>query len=158
MFTAILILFFWAKVVEAISGLPLDKYVRKEFYEPLGLTTIGFNPLSHYPLNNIAPTTDEKAFRNQLLRGYVNDPGAAMLGGVSGHAGLFSDAYDIAVLMQMLLNGGTYNGKEYLKKQAIDLFTSYHSKKMAEEAMALINLKKTIIKELSHILANPLHH
>lgn len=62
-----------------------------------------------------------------MIRGDVHDPGAAMFGGVAGHAGLFSDAYDLAAIMQMLLNGGTFNGKKYLNKETIDLFTGYHS-------------------------------
>jgi beta-N-acetylhexosaminidase len=62
-----------------------------------------------------------------LLRGDVHDPGAAMFGGVSGHAGLFSNAYDMAMIMQMLLNGGTINGKRYLQEETINLFTAYHS-------------------------------
>jgi CubicO group peptidase (beta-lactamase class C family) len=64
-----------------------------------------------------------------LIQGDVHDPGAAMFGGVAGHAGLFSNAYDIAVIMQMLLNGGKMNGKQYLKKTTVDLFTAYHSAK-----------------------------
>jgi len=87
----------------------------------------GFNPINTIPLNKIVPTENEKEFRLQLLRGYVHDPGAAMFGGVAGHAGLFSNANDLAVLMQMLLNGGTMNGKRYLTKKTIDLFTAYHS-------------------------------
>ena len=118
---------FLAKVVEAVSGLPLDEYVKNEFYTPLQLTSAGFKPREHLPLNRIAPSENEPIFRKQLLRGNVHDPGAAMFGGVAGHAGLFSDAYDIAIIMQMLLNGGSFNGKQYLKKETIDLFTAYHS-------------------------------
>ena len=117
------------KVVEAISGMPLNEFVKKEFYAPLGLTTAGFKPREYLPLNQIAPTENENSFRKQLIQGDVHDPGAAMFGGVAGHAGLFSNAYDIAVIMQMLLNGGKMNGKQYLKKTTIDLFTAYHSKK-----------------------------
>ena len=117
------------KVVEAISGMPLNEFVKKEFYAPLGLTTAGFKPRAYLPLNQIAPTENENIFRKQLMQGDVHDPGAAMFGGVAGHAGLFSNAYDIAVIMQMLLNGGKMNGKQYLKKTTIDLFTAYHSKK-----------------------------
>ncbi|HZE85014.1 MAG TPA: serine hydrolase, partial [Puia sp.] len=69
----------------------------------------------------------EPIFRRQLIRGDVHDPGSAMFGGVAGHAGLFSDAYDLALLEQMLLNGGSLNGRTYLKKETIDLFTAYHS-------------------------------
>ena len=65
---------------------------------------IGFLPLKRMTVNRVVPTEDEKKFRLQLLKGYVHDPGAAMFGGVAGHAGLFSDAYDLACLMQMLLD------------------------------------------------------
>jgi beta-glucosidase-like glycosyl hydrolase/CubicO group peptidase (beta-lactamase class C family) len=115
------------KVVEAISGMPLNEYAKKEFYSPLGLATIGFRPREYLPLNQIAPTENEQQFREQLIRGDVHDPGAAMFGGVSGHAGLFSNAHDIAVIMQMLMNGGSMKGKQYLQKGTIDLFTGYHS-------------------------------
>ena len=118
---------FLAKVVEAISGVPLDEYVKEQFYAPLQLTSAGFKPREHLPLNRIAPSENEAIFRKQLLRGNVHDPGAAMFGGVAGHAGLFSDAYDIAIIMQMLLNGGSFNGKQYLKKETINYFTAYHS-------------------------------
>jgi beta-N-acetylhexosaminidase len=118
---------FLGKVVEAISGLPLNEYVEAAFYRPMGLTTVGFKPLEQYPLQRIIPTEQEKQFRLQLLRGDVHDPGAAMFGGVAGHAGLFSNAYDLAIIMQMLLNEGTINGTRYLSKETIDLFTAYHS-------------------------------
>ena len=118
---------FLGKIVEVISGMPLNEYVKKEFYAPLELTTAGFKPRQYLPLNRIAPTEMEKQFRMQLIQGDVHDPGAAMFGGVAGHAGLFSSAYDIAVIMQMLLNGGQFNGKRYLRKKTVDLFTAYHS-------------------------------
>lgn len=118
---------FLGKIVEALSGMPLNEYVQKEFYTPLALTTAGFKPRERFALNRIIPTEQEKSFRLQLLRGDVHDPGAAMFGGVAGHAGLFSNAYDLAVIMQMLLNGGTFNGKKYLNKNTIELFTAYHS-------------------------------
>ncbi len=118
---------FLGKIVEAISGLPLDEYAEKYFYRPMGLTTAGFKASEHYPLSRIAATENEKVFRQQILRGDVHDPGAAMFGGVAGHAGLFSNAYDIGLIMQMLLNGGNMNGKNYLRKETIDLFTAYQS-------------------------------
>lgn len=118
---------FLGKVVESITGMPLNKYVQQEFYQPMNLTTAGFNPKNYLAVNKIAPTEQEPYFRNQLVRGYVHDPGSAMFGGVAGHAGLFSSAYDIAVIMQMLMNGGAFNGKRYLKKETIDLFNEYHS-------------------------------
>jgi beta-glucosidase-like glycosyl hydrolase/CubicO group peptidase (beta-lactamase class C family) len=118
---------FLGKIVESISGKPLDQYVKENFYDKLGLQYSGFKPLERFPLNYIAPTENEKGFRSQLLWGYVHDPGAAMFGGVAGHAGLFSNAEDLAVLSQMLLNGGSFNNQTLLKKETIDLFTSYQS-------------------------------
>ena len=118
---------FLGKIVEAISGLPLNDYVETTFYRPMGLTTSGFKPTEQYALQRIIPTEKEKQFRLQLLRGDVHDPGAAMFGGVAGHAGLFSNAYDLAMIMQMLLNGGTINGKRYLQEETVNLFTAYQS-------------------------------
>lgn len=118
---------FLGLIVETLSGKKLNEYVKDNFYVPLGLQCTGFLPLSFLPVAKIVPTEKEQYFRLQTLRGYVHDPGAAMFGGVAGHAGLFSCADDLAIIMQMLLNGGTYNGKRYLKKETIDLFTSYQS-------------------------------
>jgi len=114
-------------IVHYITNMPLDAYVKKTFYDPLGMGSTGFRPRERFPLGRIAPTAAEPIFRRQLLRGDVHDPGAAMFGEVAGHAGLFSDAYDLALLEQMLLNGGTLNGQVFLKKSTIDLFTAYHS-------------------------------
>ena len=118
---------FMGKIVEAITGMTLDQYVKKTYYDPLYMSTTGFKPRNSFPLDRIAPTENELIFRKQLIRGDVHDPGAAMFGGVAGHAGLFSDAYDLAILEQMLLNGGTINGQQFLKKETIDYFTAYHS-------------------------------
>jgi len=118
---------FMGKIVEALSGQTLDQYAYTNFYQPMSLSTTGFNPRKRFPPNRIAPTEQEVPFRRQLLRGDVHDPGAAMFGGVSGHAGLFSDAYDLAVIMQMLMNGGTMAGQQYIKKETIEYFTAYHS-------------------------------
>src|SRR5690606_1799560 len=86
-----------------------------------------FKPREHEPLNKIAPTENEQFFRLQQIRGDVHDPGAAMWGGVAGHAGLFSNAYDLAKLYQLLLNGGELNGLRLFNKETIDYFTAYHS-------------------------------
>ncbi len=118
---------FLGRIVEALSGMGLDKFVRKEFYQPLVLSSAGFKPREYMAVNKIAPTEQEPLFRRQLLRGHVHDPGAAMFGGVAGHAGLFSNAYDLAVIMQLLMNGGLFNGKRYLEKETIDIFTAYQS-------------------------------
>lgn len=118
---------FLGKIVEALSGQTLDQYAKTNFYDKLGLTATGFKPRDRFPLSYIAPTEKEKGFRNQQLWGDVHDPGAAMFGGVAGHAGLFSNAYDLGVICQMLLNGGSFNGQQFIKKKTIDYFSEYHS-------------------------------
>jgi beta-glucosidase-like glycosyl hydrolase/CubicO group peptidase (beta-lactamase class C family) len=118
---------FLGKVVEALTKTTLDNYVQTNFYDPMGLTSTGFNPEKKFGLYRIVPTEDEKHFRRQLIWGDVHDEGSAMFGGVAGHAGLFSDACDLFNLYQMLLNGGMYNGKRYLKTETIKFFTAYHS-------------------------------
>ena len=115
-----------AVLVEEMTGQTLDEYVYQEFYRPLGLRTIGFNPLERLSLERIPPTEDDDYFRFGRVQGYVHDMGAAMLGGVSGHAGLFSDAYDLAVIMQMLLNEGYYGGRRYFEPATVRLFTRRH--------------------------------
>ncbi len=119
---------FLGKIVESISGLTMDEYALQNFYAPMQLHSTGYDPLQRNSVDDIAPTENEKIFRTQLIQGSVHDPGAAMMGGVAGHAGLFSNAYDLAAIMQMLLNGGSFNGKQYFKKQTVDLFTAYQSK------------------------------
>ena len=115
------------KIVESISQLSLDQYVKKTFYSPLQLQSIGFQPRKRFDLDRIAPTEDEKIFRAQLIWGDVHDPGAAMFGGVAGHAGLFSNAYDLAVLAQLLLNQGTIDGQSFFKPETVAKFTAYNS-------------------------------
>ncbi|HMK24672.1 MAG TPA: glycoside hydrolase family 3 N-terminal domain-containing protein [Chitinophagaceae bacterium] len=119
---------FLGKIVEQITGMTLDEYVAKTFYQPMGMATTGFKPRNRFPADHMVPTETEKHFRMQTTQGDVHDEGASMFGGVAGHAGLFSDAYDLAMLYQMLLNGGEFNGERYIKKETIDFFTAYHSK------------------------------
>ncbi len=118
---------FLGKIVEAVSGLTLDKYVEKNFYKPMGLTSTGFLPREKFDTSRIAPTEFEKSFRMQHLHGDVHDPGSALFGEVAGHAGLFSDVEDMAALLQMLLNGGTFGGHSYINESTIKLFTAYNS-------------------------------
>jgi beta-N-acetylhexosaminidase len=118
---------FLGKIVEAITRMPLDEYVKKTFYDKLNLAVTGFKPVEHFPLDHIAPTENEKGFRQQLIHGYVHDPGAAMFGGVAGHAGLFSNAYEVAVLAQMMLNGGVLNGQNFFSRKTVEYFNQYHS-------------------------------
>jgi CubicO group peptidase (beta-lactamase class C family) len=110
-------------IVERISNEPFDKYLDANFYKPLGLSSIGFHPRDKFDLSRIIPSEYDGEFRKQLAWGDVHDPGAAMLGGVSGHAGLFSDACDLAVILQMLLQDGTYGGKQYFSPATVREFT-----------------------------------
>ncbi|MGE5108795.1 MAG: glycoside hydrolase family 3 N-terminal domain-containing protein [Sphingobacteriales bacterium] len=118
---------FLGKIVEAISGMSLSDYVKTNFYDKLGMRSTGFKPTERFSLERIIPTEKEKYFRLHQLRGDVHDPGAAMFGGVAGHAGLFSDADDLALLWQMMLYGGAFNGQQFLKPSTIKLFTAYNS-------------------------------
>ena len=110
-------------LVERLSGKSFDQFLQDEFYQPLGAETLGFNPLNNYSLDEIVPTEVDSFFRMQTLHGVVHDEGAAMMQGVSGNAGLFSNAMDLAKVYQMLLQNGTYDGKEYLSKGTIQEFT-----------------------------------
>ena len=114
------------KLVERRSGMSLDHFVETVFYRPMGLTRLAYNPRTLYGKRHLVPTELDTVFRNQLIHGHVHDPGAAMLGGVAGHAGLFANAFDLAAVMQMLLNGGTYNGHRLLHDSTVAFFTRQH--------------------------------
>lgn len=114
------------EIINRISGQPLDEFASTHFYNPLGLQRTCFKPMGKHPLECILPTEEDDYFRNQKVQGFVHDMGAAMLGGVSGHAGLFSTANDLAILGQMLLNGGYYGGQQYLKPETIKKFSTRH--------------------------------
>lgn len=120
-------MYFMREIVERQSGEHLEDYVMEQFYQPLGMYRAGFNPRRRFEKDQIVPTLDDKVFRKVLLEGYVHDEGAAMAGGVSGHAGLFASANDLAILYQMLLNKGTYGGVQYFKPETVELFTSNQS-------------------------------
>lgn len=116
------------RIVEVQSGMAFEEYLDEYFYKPMGLKNIGFVPERRFDKNRIVPTENDITFRKQEIKGHVNDQGAAMLGGVSGHAGLFSNAEDLAAVFQMLLDNGIYNQKQYLKKETIDYFNKAHFK------------------------------
>ena len=112
-----------ADAVSGVTGQPLSSYVKHSFYERLGLATLGYFPRNRFSVNRIAPTERDTVFRKQIVRGDVHDPAAALLGGMSGHAGLFGNAMDVAVLMQMLLNDGSYGGEKFLQPETVKAFT-----------------------------------
>jgi beta-glucosidase-like glycosyl hydrolase/CubicO group peptidase (beta-lactamase class C family) len=112
-------------LVESIYQKPIAQLAEEYFFQPLGMDKTTYNPLSNgFNLNEIVPTETEKVFRGRTIHGYVHDPGAAMIGGVAGHAGVFSNANDLAKYMQMFLNDGHYGGQQYLDSATVQLFTS----------------------------------
>jgi beta-N-acetylhexosaminidase len=109
--------------VQKATGQPIDQFIDNELYRPLGASTLGYNPLRRFPPGRIAPTEYDSVFRHQLVHGTVHDEGAALLGGVSGHAGLFGTANDLAKLVQLYLWQGRYGGQQLIKAETIAEFT-----------------------------------
>jgi beta-N-acetylhexosaminidase len=109
-------------MVKRQTGERFEDFLDEQFYQPLGAATLTFNPLRKFPRGRIVPTEYDSLFRRQLLVGTVHDEGAALFGGVSGHAGLFGNANDLAKLMQMYLNQGSYGGRQYLKASTVAEF------------------------------------
>lgn len=110
-------------MIERITGKDFASYLDQTFYKPMGLNLMTFNPLNKFNKSILVPTEKDPDFRTGTLQGYVHDPSAALLGGVSGHAGLFSNAFELAEIGQMLLNYGFYNGKRFLKQSTVLEFT-----------------------------------
>ncbi|NGM62322.1 serine hydrolase [Sphingobacterium sp. SGG-5] len=117
------------EIIEQVSGTALDTYVARWLYKPLGMKTAGYNPRERFDKDRIVPTEQDMIFRKTLLTGYVHDQGAAMAGGIAGHAGLFATANDLAIYGQLLLNRGKYGGIRYFQGATVDLFTSRQSEK-----------------------------
>jgi len=117
-----LIFYIFPRMIEKMTNESYEEYLIKNFYEPLGAETMCFNPTEKFSLSRIVPTENDKFLRKQLLHGYVHDEGAATMGGVSGNAGLFSTADDLAKVMQMYLQKGMYDGKMYIPKKSVEEF------------------------------------
>jgi len=115
--------YLYPEVVELKTGVPFETFLKENFYKKIGANTLTFNAYKHFPLERIIPTERDTFFRMEQIHGRVHDEGAIMLGGISGHAGLFGTAEDLAKLYQMYLNGGTYGGVRFLKKETLDEFT-----------------------------------
>jgi len=116
--------YFMQQIIEQQAQMPMNDYV-KNIYAQLGLA-LSYKPLNYFSVNQIAPTENDTKFRKQLLAGYVHDPGAALLGGVAGHAGLFGNALDLAKIMQLFLNKGQLNGIRIIDSNVVKNFTSCH--------------------------------
>jgi len=110
--------------MDSINRQGINIYTWRNFYRPLGLNYITFLPRKNFNRAYIVPTERDNYWRNQLIWGYVHDPSAALLGGVAGNAGLFSNAHNLGVVLQMLLNGGTYGGIRFLSNSTIAKFTA----------------------------------
>ncbi|MCA6432648.1 MAG: serine hydrolase, partial [Cytophagales bacterium] len=111
-------------LAEKILNQPMEEFLEQHIYEPLGAYTVGYLPREKFPPSRIAPTENDQLFRKRLLVGYVHDQGAAMHGGVAGHAGLFGTANDMAKLGQMWLQKGRYGGQQFFKPETLNLFTA----------------------------------
>ncbi len=118
------------KYLEEKYKMPLELLVQNHFYKSIGANRTSYLPLNNFSKEEIPPTEMDNLFRKQKVQGYVHDQGAAMMGGVGGHAGLFSNSNDVAKLMQMYLWKGYYGGERYFKPETFDLFnTCYYCDK-----------------------------
>lgn len=115
--------YFLKEIIEHETRQSLQDYTQAQFYKPLGMNRTTYLPLQNIPKKEIVPTENDQYFRKQLIHGYVHDPGAAMLGGVGGHAGLFSNANDLAKIMQMYLQGGVYGNKQFIDSATVAEYT-----------------------------------
>jgi beta-N-acetylhexosaminidase len=117
------------KVIEKVSGIPLNLYCEQSFYSPLNLERTGFNIGERISIDQFAPTENDNVFRGRQIIGTVQDQQAAMLGGIAGHAGLFGSLFDLAKICQMNLNKGTYGNLSFFDPKTIDQFTQSISQK-----------------------------
>ena len=115
------------EIIKNITGENLDKYLNDKFYLPLGLSAT-FNPLNKYNIEKIVPTEIDNNFRKELIQGTVHDETAAIMGGISANAGLFSNAEDLSVILKMILNNGVHNNKQMIDSKTVELFTKNHIK------------------------------
>ena len=115
-------------LVEQLAGMPMEAYLQREFYEPMGLEHTGYLPLRRFAKSEIVPSNKDRFLRKETLQGFVHDEASAFFGGLAGNAGLFSTARDVARVYQMLLNGGEIDGQRYLIKETCQLFTTETSK------------------------------
>ena len=113
-------------IIESLTKTDIEEYINSAFYNKLGTSSLTYLPKNSIDISRIIPTEFDYYFRSQLLHGDVHDMGAAMLGGIGGHAGLFSNANDLAILFQMLMQNGVYGGEKYLNYSTISDFTKCH--------------------------------
>ncbi|MBZ9786667.1 serine hydrolase [Psychroflexus sp. CAK57W] len=116
--------YFLKKYIEEEFDNTLNTLAETYFYKPMGLKHLKFFPLNHFDKDEIVPTELDEKWRNELIHGTVHDQGAAMLGGIGGHAGLFGNAHDVASFMQLYLNNGNYGDRSYFSKQTMSKFNT----------------------------------
>jgi beta-N-acetylhexosaminidase len=114
------------KIIEKVTGEPLDKFCEKNIFKPLGMNSTMFSPPQSL-FSRIAPTENDDYWRHRQIRGTVHDETSQLLGGVAGHAGLFSTVKDLSKLLQMLLQKGIYHGKEFIKRATVEMFVKKQS-------------------------------
>ncbi|RXP63533.1 beta-N-acetylglucosaminidase [Lutibacter sp. HS1-25] len=137
--------FIFKDYIEAYYKSDLNVLTQNHFYKSIGANRTTYLPLEKFTINEIVPSEVDDYYRYQTIQGYVHDMGAAMLGGIGGHAGLFSNANDVAKIMQMYLQDGFYGGKRYLKPETIKKFNHQYYAKM--EVRKGIGFDKPQIKE-----------
>ena len=118
--------YLYPEIISNLTGRNYESYLKNTFYEPLGAFTITYNAYKYFPLKRIIPTETDDLFRKEKLRGFVHDEGAAMMGGISGNAGLFGTTNDLAKLFQMYLQKGYFGGRRYISEKTINEFTRIH--------------------------------
>ena len=124
------------EIIEKKYKRPLNKLADEYFYSSLGANRTSYLPLAKFRKSEIVPTERDTYYRNQLVHGYVHDMGAAMIGGVGGHAGLFSNANDVGKIMQMYLQEGTYGDKKYLEPETVQKFNKrYYAKRKVRRGL-----------------------
>ena len=116
------------EVVERLSGKDFETYLNQNFFEQLGASKLLFNPAGKVSIERVVPTEQDSLFRKTLIRGWVHDENAALLGGVSGNAGLFANTQSLLPVLEMLLNGGEYQGQKFLETSTIETFTQIQFK------------------------------
>jgi len=114
--------YLYPTIISNLTGQNYETYLKDTFYRPLGATTVTFNAWKHFPMRQIVPTENDDFFRKERLRGFVHDEGAAMMGGVSGNAGLFGTTADLAKIFQMYLQKGYFGGRRYISEKTVNEF------------------------------------
>lgn len=137
--------FLFKEYIENYYQKNLDELTQEHFYKPLGANNTGYLPLKRFSKSKIVPTEKDDYYRNRLVHGYVHDMGAAMQGGIGGHAGIFSNANDVAKVMQLYLQEGFYGGKRYFKTETIHKFN--HRYYANEEVRKGVGFDKPQIRE-----------